>query len=118
MTVYGASSLSPSAFEAGIASAAAASPTDPVLISIWLSGGMDSLELLAPIEDQVYRAMRPGLKNGWSQEQGGWVVNSVGFAAPDERYTLAIMTSLGNAGGYEDGSATDTKVAELLFAGR
>jgi len=63
-------------------------------------------------------AMRPGLKNGWSEEQGGWVVNSVGFAGPGERYTLAIMSSLGNDGGYTEGSATDTKVAELLFSGR
>ncbi|WP_069166300.1 tat pathway signal sequence [Nocardia altamirensis] len=63
-------------------------------------------------------AMRPGLKNGWSAEQGGWVVNSVGFAGPGERYTLAIMTSLGDQGGYTEGADTDTKVAEMLFAGR
>ena len=61
MTVFGASSLSPAALEHGIASAAAAAPQDPVLISIWLSGGMDSLELLAPVEDPVYRSLRPGL---------------------------------------------------------
>nr|WP_245720364.1 tat pathway signal sequence [Nocardia uniformis] len=63
-------------------------------------------------------AMRPGLKNGWSEEQGGWVVNSVGFAGPGERYTLAIMNSLGGAGGYTDGAATTTRVAEMLFKGR
>lgn len=63
-------------------------------------------------------AMQPGLKNGWSSEQGGWVVNSVGFAGPGERYTLAIMTSLGEEGGYTDGATTDTKVAQLLFEGR
>ncbi|WP_194838015.1 tat pathway signal sequence [Nocardia sp. XZ_19_369] len=62
--------------------------------------------------------MRPGLKNGWSAEQGGWVVNSVGFAGPNERYTLAIMTSLGDQGGYTEGADTDTKVAEMLLAGR
>ncbi|WP_231390261.1 tat pathway signal sequence [Nocardia sp. CNY236] len=62
--------------------------------------------------------MRPGLKNGWSAEQGGWVVNSVGFAGPGERYTLAIMTALGDAGGYTDGAETDTTVAEMLLAGR
>ncbi|WP_083894471.1 tat pathway signal sequence [Nocardia tenerifensis] len=62
--------------------------------------------------------MRPGLKNGWSDEQGGWVVNSVGFAGPGERYTLAIMTSLGEGGVFTDGAETDTKVAEMLFAGR
>ncbi|MEV0358805.1 tat pathway signal sequence [Nocardia sp. NPDC050697] len=62
--------------------------------------------------------MRPGLKNGWSAEQGGWVVNSVGFAGPGERYTLAIMTAMGEEGGYTDGAATDTEVAKILFAGR
>ncbi|MFC8047457.1 serine hydrolase [Nocardia sp. NPDC057353] len=62
--------------------------------------------------------MRPGLKNGWSAEQGGWVVNSVGFAGPGERYTLAIMTAMGDEGGYTDGAATDTEVAKILFSGR
>jgi hypothetical protein len=63
-------------------------------------------------------AMHPGLKNGWSDEQGGWVVNSVGFAGPGERYTLAIMNNLGDQGGYTDGEETTTHVAKLLFAGR
>ena len=40
-------------------------------------------------------SMAPGNKNGWSVEQGGWVVNSVGFAGPGQRYTLAVMNSLG-----------------------
>ncbi|WP_187683487.1 tat pathway signal sequence [Nocardia wallacei] len=60
--------------------------------------------------------MQPGLKNGWSDEQGGWVVNSVGFAGPDERYTLAIMNDVAGQGGYTDGEQTTTHVAELLFA--
>nr|WP_232535414.1 serine hydrolase [Nocardia terpenica] len=59
--------------------------------------------------------MRPGLKNGWSDERGGWVVNSVGFAGPGERYTLAVMNSLGDQGGYEDGERTTTQVAKLLL---
>ncbi|MFJ4655021.1 tat pathway signal sequence [Nocardia sp. NPDC088792] len=63
-------------------------------------------------------SMSPGLKNGWSDEQGGWVVNSVGFAGPGERYTLAIMTDQGPNGGYTDGEETTTKVAQMLFAGR
>lgn len=37
-------------------------------------------------------AMSPGSKNGWSQEEGGWVVNTVGFAGPP--------TAL-HAGGHE-----------------
>ncbi|AHH18047.1 hypothetical protein NONO_c32600 [Nocardia nova SH22a] len=62
--------------------------------------------------------MHPGLKNGWSDENGGWVVNSVGFAGPGERYTLAVMNSLGDQGGYTDGEETTTHVAKLLFGGR
>ncbi|WP_084759546.1 tat pathway signal sequence [Nocardia mangyaensis] len=62
--------------------------------------------------------MRPGLKNGWSAEADGWVVNSVGVAGNGERYTLAIMNALGSDGGYTEGAETDTKVAELLLAGR
>ncbi len=63
-------------------------------------------------------ALHPGLKNGWSDENGGWVVNSVGFAGPGERYTLAVMNSLGDQGGYTDGEETTTHVAQLLFGGR
>ncbi|RMI32405.1 tat pathway signal sequence [Nocardia stercoris] len=59
--------------------------------------------------------MRPGVKNGWSEEDSGWVTNSVGFAGPGERYTLAIMNSLGPDGGFDDGSQTTTQVAEILF---
>jgi hypothetical protein len=60
-------------------------------------------------------AMAPGNKNGWSQEQGGWVVNSVGFAGPQQRYTLAIMNALGDAGGFDDGRQTTTELARILL---
>jgi hypothetical protein len=63
-------------------------------------------------------AMAPGNKDGWSLEQGGWVVNSVGFAGPGQRYTLAVMNSLGGAGGYDDGVATTTRLGQVLLAGR
>jgi hypothetical protein len=62
--------------------------------------------------------MAPGNKDGWSLEQGGWVINSVGFAGPGQRYTLAVMNSLGNAGGYDDGVATTTQLSRLLLAAR
>ncbi|MCV7225950.1 tat pathway signal sequence [Mycolicibacterium komossense] len=61
-------------------------------------------------------AMTPGNKNGWSQEQGGWVVNSVGFAGPQQRFTLAIMNSLEGEGGYSDGVETTTRLAQILLA--
>lgn len=60
--------------------------------------------------------MTPGNKNGWSQEQGGWVINSVGFAGPGQRYTLAVMNALGGAGGYDDGVTTTTHLAQILLA--
>ena len=60
--------------------------------------------------------MAPGNKNGWSQEQGGWVVNSVGFAGPQQRFTLAVMNALGGAGGYDEGVATTTRLAGILLA--
>jgi hypothetical protein len=62
-------------------------------------------------------AMTPGNKDGWSLEQGGWVTNSVGFAGPGQRYTLAMMNSLGAAGGYDDGVATTSHLAQILLAG-
>jgi beta-lactamase class A len=62
--------------------------------------------------------MAPGNKDGWSLEQGGWVVNSVGFAGLGQRYTLAVMNSLGGAGGYDDGVATTTRLSQVLLAGR
>lgn len=60
----------------------------------------------------------PGNKDGWSEEDTGWVMNTVGFAGPGQRYTLAIMNSLNRHGGYDDGRTTDSHIAELLFGGR
>lgn len=60
--------------------------------------------------------MAPGNKNGWSQEEGGWVVNSVGFAGPQQRYTLSVMNALGGEGGYDDGVATTTELSRILLA--
>ena len=62
-------------------------------------------------------AMTPGNKDGWSAEQGGWVTNSVGFAGTGQRYTLAIMNALGPTGGYDDGTATTTRLAQILLEG-
>ncbi|WP_089958779.1 serine hydrolase [Lentzea xinjiangensis] len=56
-----------------------------------------------------------GAKNGWAEEDSGWVVNSVGFVGPAERYTLAIMNDLKGQGGYDEGRATSTEITRLLF---
>jgi hypothetical protein len=63
-------------------------------------------------------AMAPGNKDGWSLEDHGWIVNTVGFAGKRQRYTLAVMNDLGSDGGYDDGVATTTRLSELLLAGR
>src|SRR5207248_1754744 len=63
-------------------------------------------------------AAHPGNKDGWSEEQGGCVMNSVGFVAPNERYTLAEMNNLRGKAGYDAGQTTVTEIAKLLFNGR
>ena len=59
LSVYGASKLPLGLFEEGIARAAA--PTDPILVSIFLDGGADSLSMLYPAGDAQYAALRPTL---------------------------------------------------------
>jgi uncharacterized protein (DUF1501 family) len=59
LSVYGAASLGPKAFEEGIAAQA---PSERVLLSIFLSGGADSLTMLAPTgAHPKYSAARPNL---------------------------------------------------------
>jgi len=61
LAVYGASKLGVGAFEEGIAQAAAA-PGAPVLVNVFMAGGVDSLSVLAPVDDARYAALRPTLK--------------------------------------------------------
>ena len=58
LSVFGGVALSQLALEEGIAAAQSGSPS-PVLVSIFLSGGLDSLSVLAPIGDPRYAALRP-----------------------------------------------------------
>ena len=59
LSVYGASKLPLGLFEEGIGRAAG--PTDPVLVSIFLDGGADSLSMLYPAGDAQYAGLRPHL---------------------------------------------------------
>ncbi|MFW0796920.1 tat pathway signal sequence [Gordonia sp. CPCC 205515] len=61
-------------------------------------------------------SLRPGNKNGWSDEQGGSVVNTVGFAGNGERFVVSIMNSLRGQGNQADGKATVSRVARDLLA--
>ncbi len=60
LSVYGASKLGLRSFEEGIASAAA-SPNQPVLVSVFMEGGWDALSVLAPVTEAKYKELRPEL---------------------------------------------------------
>ena len=60
LAVYGGAALLPRAFEEGIAAATAAGP-QKVLLSVFLDGGADSLSMLFPSGDPLYRSLRPKL---------------------------------------------------------
>jgi uncharacterized protein (DUF1501 family) len=61
LSVYGAGKAAPGLLEEGVAMAAEGGPA-PVLVSIFLSGGIDGLSVLAPYQDAKYLASRPTLK--------------------------------------------------------
>jgi uncharacterized protein (DUF1501 family) len=67
LAVYGATKLPLAAFEEGIAQADTP-PTQKVLVSIFFDGGIDSLNVLAPINDSTYHTLRPtiALQSGLS----------------------------------------------------
>ncbi len=58
-SVYGASRLGLDQLRAGVASAQGSS--SPVLVSVFLDGGADSLSILAPVGNGTYQDMRPNL---------------------------------------------------------
>ncbi|HEX7254303.1 MAG TPA: DUF1501 domain-containing protein [Gaiellaceae bacterium] len=61
LAVYGAGAFPLPGFEEGVLEAAEAAPAQPVLVSVFLDGGADSLSLLAPVADPDYRRLRPRL---------------------------------------------------------
>jgi hypothetical protein len=69
---------------------------------------------------------QPGNKDGWEQDPNGygvWYTNTVGFAGPNQRYTLAIMYDLGSTGeqgnaGFASGTNALTQISSLLFQGK
>src|SRR4051794_24839620 len=85
LAVYGASKLGLNALDEGIASAAAA-PTQPVLVSVFLPGGADSLSVLYPAGDSNYRKLRPKLalaeSAGAGVNRGEWIYLIPGFFPP------------------------------------
>jgi uncharacterized protein (DUF1501 family) len=68
LSVYGAGRLiNPSSFEEGIARAAEAT-AQPILVSVYLQGGIDSMSVLYPAGDPLYDKYRPVL--GLAEDAG------------------------------------------------
>ncbi len=62
-------------------------------------------------------ARRPGNKDGWEDDNGTWVTDTVGFAGPHARYTLSIMDEQRAPADFHRGANTLTQVSALLFRG-
>jgi uncharacterized protein (DUF1501 family) len=60
LAVYGGTQLSSFAFDNGIAQAAT-SPAQPVLVSVYLTGGIDGMSVLFPAGDPSYYQLRPNI---------------------------------------------------------
>ncbi len=60
LSVYGASRLGFRDLQEGIASAAGSN--SPVLVTIFMEGGIDGLSVLSPVNDAKYQTLRPTLK--------------------------------------------------------
>jgi uncharacterized protein (DUF1501 family) len=104
LSVYGGSKLLDlDAVRAGVAQAA--SPANPTIVSVFLEGGVDSLSLLAPVGDPLYRKLRPrlalrddGLTRLGGDDRLAWHPAAAGLASLYKEGKLAVMPAVG----YED----------------
>ena len=104
LAVYGGSALLPRAFEEGIAAAAAAGP-QPVLVSVFLDGGADSLSMLFPSGDPLYRRLRPRLSLPDSagvpfaeDSRLRWHPSLAGLATLHQEGKVSVLPGVGYAG--------------------
>src|SRR5580692_3156229 len=102
LSVYGASMLSPRHFEEGIAQASAASPNQPVLVSIFMEGGWDALSVLAPVKETRYHELRPVL--GLAEDAGApftedpnlmWHPQAAGLATLHAEGKVSVFPAVG-----------------------
>ncbi len=100
LAVYGAGKLPLAALEEGIAHAA----TPPkVLVSIFFDGGVDSLNVLAPINDSTYQSLRPSLalQSGltFSEDSGlFWHPSAASLRALHGEDKVSVFPAIGYAG--------------------
>ena len=104
LAVYGAASMGPRQFEEGISAASAQASGERVLVSIFLSGGADSLTMLAPKQAShpQYATLRPDL--GLAEGQGAdvrldttlrWHPSLAGLAELDAEQKVDVLPAIG-----------------------
>ena len=104
LAVYGGSALLPRAFEEGIAAATAAGP-QRVLVSVFLDGGADSLSMLFPNGDPLYRKLRPRLSLPASagvpfaeDDRLRWHPSLAGLATLHQEGKVSVLPGVGYTG--------------------
>jgi uncharacterized protein (DUF1501 family) len=105
VSVYGAGrlGLGGPALSEGIAQAATAqSSSSPILVSIFLAGGIDALSVLAPTQDPTYRKLRPTLAVSPSDglpfaedPRLSWGPAAAGFAQLHSAGKLTVFPGIG-----------------------
>jgi uncharacterized protein (DUF1501 family) len=105
VSVYGAGrlGLGGRALSEGIAQAATAqSSSSPILVSIFLAGGIDALSVLAPTQDPTYRKLRPTLAVSPSDgipfaedPRLSWGPSAAGFAQLHSAGKLTVFPGIG-----------------------
>jgi uncharacterized protein (DUF1501 family) len=106
LSVYGAGRLLDArAFEAGIAQAASAPSGGPVLVSVYLQGGIDSMSLLYPAGDPLYTkyrtdlALAPGAGPVFTEDPRlFWHPLASPLAQLHDEGKLSVMPTVGYAG--------------------
>jgi uncharacterized protein (DUF1501 family) len=105
VSVYGAGrlGLGGQALSEGVAQAATTqSSSSPILVSIFLAGGVDALSVLAPTEDPTYRKLRPTLAVSPSDgipfaedPRLSWGPAAAGFAQLHSAGKLTVFPGIG-----------------------
>jgi uncharacterized protein (DUF1501 family) len=102
LAVYGGSRmLGLDALQAGVAQAAEAG-SGPVIVSVFLEGGIDALSVLAPVGDPLYARLRPklalpaeGLTAFGADERLSWHPSAAGLATLFGEGKVAVMPAVG-----------------------
>ena len=103
LAVYGGSRLSSALLDDGIAQAAAlGGPNDPVLLSVFLEGGADTLNVLFPAGDPQYQVLRPRLalpaSSGLKFAEDArllWHPSAAGIATLHDEGKVTVMPAIG-----------------------